>query len=414
MRNDAFWKSNIHLLIFFGLFIIAVLVFVITRTWQPSEKFLFVGSYPEVKELEGRQLNFQELSVYFTALAEKKGAAYAYEVLKAISVPPNIDMHLLGHVVGDVLYRQKGMEGISICREDFRNACSHSIVVGAFIERGEDAIYSIQKACYRAPGGKGAYTMCFHGLGHGVLAYAEYDFLKAVELCKKTGTSEYQNREYAECVGGAVMELIGGGFHDKELWSEMRPQYLKSDDPLSLCSVAMIPDREARELCYVYITPYLFEAVGANMGNPTGDDFKKAFPYCDSIPLQETIFRDACYRGFGKEFVGLVLGRDIRAGSVENMNDTQLSQMYDWCLLADNREGSAACMLHAMDSLFWGGENNPKVSLRFCAMMQDDYYQQSCMQHLLHAARYYFEDDKQKEEFCKQVPEEYRGACSAN
>jgi hypothetical protein len=61
--------------------------------------------------------------------------------------------------------------------------------------------------------------MCFHGLGHGVLAYTEYDLEKAVDICKRTGTKQYNNEEYAECVGGAIMEIIGGGFHDPQKWA---------------------------------------------------------------------------------------------------------------------------------------------------------------------------------------------------
>ena len=69
--------------------------------------------------------SFSELSEYFSVLAKDKGGAHAFEVLRQASVAPGTDMHLLGHVVGDTLYTQEGLEGIRVCTHDFRNACSH-------------------------------------------------------------------------------------------------------------------------------------------------------------------------------------------------------------------------------------------------------------------------------------------------
>src|SRR3989344_5305710 len=56
--------------------------------------------------------SFQELSNRFTTLAREKGGAYAFETLKSAPLPPNTDLHLLAHAVGDVLYEQKKIAGI--------------------------------------------------------------------------------------------------------------------------------------------------------------------------------------------------------------------------------------------------------------------------------------------------------------
>ena len=380
---------------------------------HPQSRSIVAGDYPEVKELKEQNLDFQKLSVYFTDLAEKKGAAYGYEVLKAIPVPPNIDMHLLGHVVGDVLYRQQGLEGIKICTHDFRNACSHSIVVGLFLEKGTAALPEIARACRNAPGGSGAYTMCFHGLGHGILAYADYDLEKTIDLCHKTGTPAYNNREYVECVGGAVMELISGGFHDPKLWATMRPRYLKKDHPLSLCMGHAMP-LEVRNNCIIYITPYLFEAAGANMGSPNPEDFVKAFHYCDALPPADSADRDACFGGFGKEFTGLVLGRDIRSAAIASIGDEQFKKVYAWCRLAEPREGGAACITNAMNSFFWGGENDRRVATRFCSLipMSDGYHRRTCFMNLIDSVGFYIQDATYKKEFCGEAPEEYTQACN--
>src|SRR3989344_7123689 len=150
----------------------------------------FENKNSELDYVENKNLNFEELKSYFQNLAERKGARHAFEILNTASLPPNTDLHLLGHIVGDVLYKQEGIRGMEVCTNDFRNACSHSIVVGIFFDKGESALSEIAETCRRAPGGSGAYTMSLHGLGHGILAAVDYDMGRAAELCNKNGPRE--------------------------------------------------------------------------------------------------------------------------------------------------------------------------------------------------------------------------------
>ena len=363
---------------------------------------------PEIEYLQASALqSFGELSKYFSDLAKKKGGAYAYEILKAAPVPPGTDMHLLGHIVGDVLYGQEGLDGIKVCTHDFRNACSHTIVVGLLLEQGESAFPQIVETCYQAPGGSGAYTMCFHGLGHGVLAYTAYDLEKAVELCEKTGTPEYGYEEASQCISGTIMEILSG-VHDQEAWARQYKKYLKEDDPLYPCSAQFIPEH-ARYLCYVYLTPHLFEAAGASLANPTPYDYKKAFPFCNEIPISDMNNRDACYGGFGKEFVVLAQDRDIR--NVDAMTDEQMGNVYKWCLLADNKDGVISCIEHATNSLYWGGENNRGTAIRFCRLLRSADHQEACFINLIGAVQTYIRDPDYKKEFCEELPDSYRGKC---
>ena len=394
--------------LFFGITIFLLGILMQAEDITQNLKVLLSGEtlYSEVEYLQDSgRWSFEEFSVYFSDIAREKGGTYAFEVLKIASIPPDIDMHLLAHVVGDILFAQEGLTGIKVCTHDFRNACSHSIVIGLFFEQGEDALTQISEACYQAPGGSGAYTMCFHGLGHGMLAYASYNLKKAVELCRRTGTSQYGHEEASQCISGAIMEIISG-VHDKELWASERPKYFKESDPLYPCSADFIPSN-ARYLCYLYLTPHLFEVAGINTWTPT----TKAFPFCEGISIQDTSSRDACYGGFGKEFIGWALGRDIRTSSVQNITEEQLELVYDSCLLAGSNEGSLSCIKGAMSSLFWGGENDRSVAISFCSFMPDSYYQNACFEHLIGAVDYYIKNDGYKIEFCGEIPDTYQEEC---
>lgn len=369
----------------------------------------FPTPYPEVRTLKDKRHTFGELSVFFTKLAQEKGAVYAYEVLRVAPMPPDIDMHLLGHVVGDELYKQKGIDGITNCTQDFRNACSHSIVVGYFLKHGEAGLSRIAQTCRGAPGGSGAYTMCFHGLGHGILAAVDYDLLRTITICEKTGTAIYGFRESSECVGGAIMEITSGGFHNKKLWEEATQKYLRNDDPLYPCNSDLVP-QHSRSMCYEYITPHLVAVAGGNLGSmPNADVLTKAFSFCMNVFNEGD--KSACYQGFGKEFIVLAHARDIR--NLNEMTDEELAMVYELCGLTGNENGEVDCVTHAVDSLFWGGENNRAIAIRFCGLGITQRVRQACFHHLTGAMYFFVKDAEYRRAFCNDLPPDYQERCRA-
>lgn len=363
-----------------------------------------LAEYAEAQTIADGAANFAELSNRFQDLAEDKGAIYAYEVLKRAPIPPNTDLHLLGHVVGDELYEQEGFNGMAYCTPDFRNACSHTIVIGALNEFGEGILPKIRDACKKAPGGSGAYTMCFHGFGHGVFAYFGFDIPKTVSYCKEAGTVEYRDREYLECVGGMIMELVGGGTHDPEGLALAQKKYLTSD--LAPCMSEVIPE-EAKSICLTYLTPRIWQSVGIDLGRPEVEKFAAAFRACDAIPMSSDELRNACAGGFGKEFTVLSAARDVR--EMHRMTDAQLTTVWEWCGMASRDEGRKACTASAFSSLFWGGENDPKLSVRFCTLAPAS-ERSSCFDQFFNESNRYLKGDA-KARACAIVPEDYQAVC---
>lgn len=369
-----------------------------------------MASYPEVATIGVGVEGFTQLSNRFQDLARKKGALYAFEVLRRAKLPPNTDVHLLGHTVGDELYTQKGVSGIADCTQEFRNACSHTIVIGALNEFGsEKALGLIHEACKKAPGGSGAYTMCHHGLGHGVFAYYNYDLKKTAEFCKKTGTAAYHNREYMECMGGAIMELMGGGGHDPAAWLASRQTYLNAKDPLAPCSTDVIP-RDAKGMCYTYITPHLFEAAGGDLSNPQPRDITAAFTFCDRISKSAPDLRRDCFSGIGKEFPVLALSRDIR--SVDMADDAALGQMRELCTLAPHEEAYRDCTRSIVSSLYWGGENDPHTVIRFCDLASGD-DRSRCFAGIFKEAKQYSSLQYPRAKLCTLIPLDTQSSCQA-
>lgn len=413
-KTLRFTKSTIVIAILILLVIsLTIVLFFLTNPIQSSNNTPSIKPSDPQKvkvtagQFPGKMTTFDQLREKFEDIADKEGALLAFDVLRIATLPPGIDLHLMGHIIGDKLYEQVGVGGMKICTHEFRNACSHSIVVNYLYENGEGSLPDIVKACTLAPGGKGAYPMCFHGLGHGILSFTGYDLKKTVAMCKKTGPTNYSSREYIECVGGAIMEIISGGDHDKALWTEKRVNYLIPTNPLSPCATSVIPD-DVKPQCYTYLTPYLLEAAGADLSNPQPKDFEKAFTYCDAIPKSETLNRNQCYGGFGKEFIVIARGRDIR--NIEAMPASQVKIIVDWCQLAHTENEIWACLDNALKSLYWGGENKPTAALNLCSVVPTN-FTDKCFSSLYDAVMYYEGNRNNITSLCNLVPETQKKVC---
>ncbi len=368
------------------------------------------GQMPEINDLKGKNLSFEQLSDYFKKLSEVKGAPYAYNVLRLATLTPGVDLHLLGHIVGDELYKQKGLEGIYICTPDLQNACSHAIVTSYLYEHGAGALEDISGVCKKAPGGKTAYDQCFHGLGHGVLAYNDYDLRPAVTMCQSLAKEGGDGREDINCVGGAIMEMVGGGFHDRNAWSKERKVYFQTSNPLYPCTADFIPDK-LKPICYTFLTPHLFDTLDKSIGQAGPAEYQEAIAFCDKVPRSDPNSRNACFGGFGKEFAILAIHRQIL--DLNSATDEQLANVNNWCTLVKDRDGLQACLMTALGSYYWGGENDPHISIRFCGVITDPAYHDMCFHHLIGSVGYFIADTKYKTKFCSDLPPGYREDCRA-
>lgn len=360
----------------------------------------------DVEALAQVEGDFASLRAFFVDLAEEKGGLYAFELLKRAVLPPNTDLHLMGHAIGDELYKQEGLEGMQYCTHDFRNACSHSIVVGALLEDGLAVFDRVNEICEKAPGGPGAYTMCFHGFGHGVLAFTEYEVPDAVKLCAKVGTEARHYEEEYQCIGGIVMEMHQG-VHDPEIWEQKKDKYLTPGDPLRMCQEEYMPEG-AKVLCYSYITPFIFDAAGAVENNPRPEIYPASFAFCDDV--ENDVHRESCYAGLGKEFIVLAQDRDIR--KIEDTPNDRLQLAASWCMLAEKEEAQKACLIEILDSIFWGGENDPEVSIRYCSLLEEGGVRDACFEHLFTIASYYVPEPAKRANICELVPEDRKDQCA--
>lgn len=141
---------------------------------------------------------------YWVQQITRKGPADAYrEFVEKNNVKNPQLQHFSAHVIGEVLYRQTGIDGIAFCGSEFSFGCYHGFATLAIAEGGEDALKELDAACEKT---FGPLSGCQHGLGHGVLEYVGYQHLdNALSMCR---SSVYQPVPLLGCTSGVFMEYL--------------------------------------------------------------------------------------------------------------------------------------------------------------------------------------------------------------
>jgi plastocyanin len=208
------------------------------RWWSRIKAFflkLFKKPVSEAKAVDAtvlsefKALNERDKYAWLEALSKRDGPASAWQyVLAAYTTPEGVvgSAHDMAHLVGQLLFKEAGLNGLSVCTPVFAFGCYHGLMEVAF--HGKDAedytksLFDAQMAC-GALGDENhpPYWSCIHGMGHGVVTYREHDVAQALKDCD---VLEEAVRTY--CYDGVFMELSISAV----------PSFYKKDDPLYPCN----------------------------------------------------------------------------------------------------------------------------------------------------------------------------------
>ncbi|MCH7883575.1 hypothetical protein IIA95_04175 [Patescibacteria group bacterium] len=268
-KNTLFLYASIFLLL-------AIVVgFVISSSSDAIEKF-----DREDKGIES--LNTLQERQKWIGRIDAVGTERAYEEFKKMYASDRFKIqHTMAHVMGELLYEKKGIEGLTTCDSSFAFGCYHSFFGRAISEEGMDAIPKLDKACVKkyGPGGTG----CLHGIGHGIIEYLGHDKLvTALEACRLTT----QVNPLFGCTSGVFMEHnIPIIISAEKIQSKIREP--NNENPYEPCNT--IVPKEFRKSCYFEIGLWWKHVLDA--------DFEKLGMLCKKIPEAE--YRELCYLGVG-------------------------------------------------------------------------------------------------------------------
>ena len=141
-----------------------------------------------------------EFDSYWQGVIKDAGGKNAYATFKEHY--QNLDSgekHEVAHHFGGVLYETVGLEGISVCDNDFSYGCFHELITFAILDYGPAILVELNDFCIHSE------YDCQHGIGHGILADFGYDTTslnEALKMCQELGTVD----EADGCFGGIFME----------------------------------------------------------------------------------------------------------------------------------------------------------------------------------------------------------------
>jgi plastocyanin len=201
--------------------------------------------------------------------------------------PEVLDCHQEAHQIGRIVYELYG--GKALAHGDA--ACSSGFYHGAmeaFFAQHGTANFALKVAdlCSLFNTNFSLFN-CLHGVGHGIMAYENYDLPAALAACNQL-VGDWNQRS---CYGGVFMENIvqaqglGAVPGHKTTWV--------SDDPYFPCT-AVEQSYGLQYECYMIHTGWMLTLAN--------QDFAKVAQQCAEVPFADTI--PICFKSLGRDIAG--------------------------------------------------------------------------------------------------------------
>ena len=253
-----------------------------------------------IKLSEFKNLDERAKYAWLEEEAERAGPSSAWQyVLAAYTTPEGVigSAHDMAHLVGQLLFKEDGFDGLSVCTPVFAFGCYHGLMEVAFDKdrpgNYEENLLSAQSACAElGDENHPPYWSCIHGIGHGVITFREHEVEAALADC-----DALKERVRTYCYDGVFMELSISAvqsFYKKsdplypcnavpEKYSfacaRSQPNVMRSKFGLQTREIALLCEQSGSEA----IRHHCIDALGYYMGQMSGGDPQKIVKGCREI-----------------------------------------------------------------------------------------------------------------------------------
>lgn len=221
------------------------------------------------------------------------------------------DCHQQAHKLGRMSYEIFNIKAFQTMDTSCHSGLIHGAMEAFLKEKGTANLASdIKSLCDDANSAFGRFE-CLHGVGHGVMAFDDYDMPSALDSCKKL--ADDYSRE--SCYGGVFMENIivseGNGVVPAH-----QTKWINSDPHFPCNGI----DQEER----LQIQCYLMQT--SRMLDLYGYDFNKVAKVCEGAPQN---MRYICFQSMGRDASGQTLRDPLKTDSICKLAP---SNYYEDCL----------------------------------------------------------------------------------
>ncbi len=277
--------------------------------------------------------------------------------------------HQTAHRAGRLAFELLGNDVFKQCRTECHSGCYHGATESFFKEHGTTDIPSTLNVICAENLNAFAEHQCFHGIGHGLTAFFDYEIYNALELCDQL------KRGKNSCYSGIFMENIVGSLAEGH-----KTKYL-NDDPQYPCNA--IDDKYKAE-CYFFQTARMKELLKGN--------YTLIARACGEVPEQYQLL---CFES---------MGRDISGDSLENPEKS-----IALCQDAPLGEPRTRCLKGAVQDMLWDptGQDN---AVHFCHLLISPDEKATCYYTISGRAANILSPEG-LQAFCTKAEEEYRNIC---
>ncbi len=279
--------------------------------------------------------------------------------------------HQQAHKVGQFAYDIDKENAFQNCDLTCQSGCYHGVIESFFQEHGTANLAQNIKLLCQDTSNPFLLHQCIHGIGHGLMAWSDYDIFRALQGCDLLDTAQ------DSCYTGVFMENIIGGLSP---YTGHVTKFL-SDDPLYPCNV--VPEKY-KSSCYYYQTTRMVDLFH--------DDFNKVAATCQQI---EEKYQSFCFESMGRD--------------VSSVSGTDPQKMITTCNLAPEENARVHCLNGAVQDGFWD-PTGQEFALKFCKQLTNTAEKEACYQTIFSRASQILANG-QLQSFCSKSEKKYQDTC---
>lgn len=283
--------------------------------------------------------------------------------------------HDPAHKAGRISYELLGEKAFKECGAECHSGCYHGATEAYFKDHGTANLSkNLNTLCGDELNGFFSHQ-CIHGIGHGLMAWANYKIFEALKSC------DLLDKRRDSCWTGVFMENIVGGLTNKAT-SEHFTKYL-SDDPQYPCNIV---DEKYRSSCYFLQTSRMVQLFA--------NDFLKVATACLKAP---TVHQNSCFSS---------MGRDVGGSNRKNPEGAIKA-----CSYSPEGQLRIACLLGAAQDTFWDPSGQDDA-ITFCKLLSNKEEKGACYRTMVPRAHEVLLSQNDIKTFCNKIEKEYQPLCS--
>ena len=335
-----------------------------------AEDFLFPPAPPGA----GGERLFDD-SAALEAFVANYGPAAAVADLKATEIETGRYCHDPAHEAGRIAYAHFGAAAFSLSGHECQAGALHGSTEALFAERGTSRLAS-DVAVLCSIDNRFVRHQCYHGVGHGLMAWTSYEIHEALELCDNLEAEG----DRTSCYSGIFMENVIGGLSGA---MGHTTEYLRLDDPHYPCDVVA---ERYRPDCYYYQTSHMWQVFDGDMSKIAAE--------CATL---DGYARELCFSSYGRDVGNQTRGDP--AGAV------------DLCSHAPAGFDRIECLTGAAQDRFWE-TTGADEAITMCSLLNDGEEATACWWEIIYRAGDVFGDDAGRRGFCARLPEGFDTLCA--